>query len=69
MAKVKVPTYDVSAAIEHVIGESEVGVKLNQLDGDYQALVTEVVSGDGFEGTLLYIPGISFTQLKVKRAT
>ena len=64
MAKVK--RYDVSAAIAFATGASDVSVKLSQMDTACCALVTEVEDNGAFEGTLLYIPGMSFKQLKVK---
>jgi hypothetical protein len=59
---VKVQQVDISAAVERVI-DSNVGKKLELLDIGYTALITEVYDEDKLEGTVLYIPGISYKTL------
>lgn len=62
MAKLKVKQLETSAAIEHVT-DSNIGSKLKVFDSDYTALVTEVLKDGKLEGTVLYIPGVSYKTL------
>jgi len=66
MAKLKkINTVDVSAAVE-LVTDSNVGTKLEVLDVGYTALVSEVVKDGQVEGTILYIPGVTYKTLRGK---
>lgn len=65
MAKVKeVQKYDVQQAIG-LLMDSNVSVQLASVE-NYKALVTEVTENGTVEGTILYIPGISYRTLQGK---
>ncbi|MGH9910679.1 MAG: hypothetical protein ACRD32_08560 [Nitrososphaerales archaeon] len=66
MSTLKVRRLDVSAAIVHATNESDIHVTIGKLDPEYYALVSEVEDNGKFEGTLLYVPGMMFKELKVK---
>jgi len=63
MAKVK--QVDVSAAVE-LVTDSNIKTQLEVLDSGYFALVSEVVKNNKVEGTILYVPGVTYKTLRGK---
>ena len=65
MAKpIEVYKYD---CVADFLERSNIKIQLNKLDGENQATVFEIVNNRGaVEGTLLYVPGVTFKQLKAK---
>jgi len=62
MAKKKVKQVDSSAAVEHVMN-TDTKVNLGTVSV-YVALVSEVYKDGEFEGTNLYVPGVTLKQIK-----
>ena len=66
MAKTaKVNTVDISAAVE-LVTDTKLKTKLEVLEGGYTALVSEVIKEGTIEGTILYVPGVTYKTLRGK---
>ncbi len=57
-------TVKVYSSVEHVM-DTTTSTKIKILDGDYHALVSEVVDEKGqVQGTCLYVPGVRYHDLR-----
>ena len=67
MAKKLVQKIDLDEAIRLAM-DSDTGTSLTALEG-YKVLVSEVTVKGEVEGTLLFVPGITFKQLRLSHSS